>query len=449
VVDDGDSFRTYVDELQPSYGDGERLPDGSEIEGYVVDAVIGKGGMGVVYSATHKVIGKRCAIKVLRSEVSSNQDTVQRFIQEARAVNQIGHPNIVDIFDFGRLPDGRCYHLMDLLVGESLRRRLRRGPLHASEAAAVLEGVTAALIAVHDKGFIHRDLKPDNIFLSTATQTEGATSPGEVKLLDFGLAKLMPEAGVAAFTTKTGVMLGTPEYMSPEQARAQRIDYRTDIYALGVVMFEILTGHRPFPSGPDAFTTLQYHAEEPPPSLAAMLPELPAEMVQLVDAMLAKEPGARPSLAAVRTVIKRLRTTQLPTTPASASLPAMELTPSRVGAEPLLPTGPIEAPPPLRRDVSQPIAAAGIPIDSFRPPPLPPPPTVEPHASGLALAHAPSHAGTTLGVPPPPKQPSSHPFIQTLPAPARGSRRTWLVVGGVLSIVAGIAVALVATGVLP
>jgi hypothetical protein len=107
----------------------------------------------------------------------------------------------------------------------------------------------------------------------------------------------------------------------------------------------------------------------------------------------------------------------------------MDLTPSRVGAEPLLPTGPLEAPPPLRRDVSQPIAAAGIPIDSFRPPP--------------------AHAGTTLGVPPPPRPPSAHRFIQPLPAPARGSRRTWLVVGGVLSIVAGVAVALVATGVLP
>src|SRR5688572_3986523 len=121
--------------------------------------------MGVVYSATHKVIGKRAAIKVLRTEVSTNPTTVERFIQEARAVNKIGHPNIIDIFDFGRLPDGRAYHLMDLMVGESLRQRLGRGPLHPSEAASVIDEVASALQAAHGKGIVHRDLKPDNIYL--------------------------------------------------------------------------------------------------------------------------------------------------------------------------------------------------------------------------------------------------------------------------------------------
>src|SRR5947207_2044470 len=134
----------------------------------------------------------------------------------------------------------------------------------------------------------------------------------DVKLLDFGLAKLMPEAGFAPFKTKTGVMLGTPEYMSPEQARGTGVDYRTDIYALGVMMFEILAGRRPFISMGDAFATLMMHAEEPPPSLADSVPDLPEEMVQLVATMLAKDPAGRPSLAAVRTVIKRLRSTALP-----------------------------------------------------------------------------------------------------------------------------------------
>src|SRR5215470_934985 len=161
----------------------------------------------------------------------------------------------------------------------------------------------------------------------------------------------MPEYGVPAFTTKTGVMLGTPEYMSPEQARGVGVDYRTDIYALGIVMFEILAGHRPFPALADSLATLMQHAEEPPASLADTVAGLPAEMVQLVDAMLAKTPEARPSLAAVRTVIKRLRTTQLPSRSlAGVSIAAitqpsgdsalgarLALTASQVGADPVLP----------------------------------------------------------------------------------------------------------------
>ena len=141
------------------------LGPGTEVNGYVVDGEIGEGGMGVVYAATHPIIGKRAAIKVLKAEVSRSPIIVERFIQEARAVNQIQHPNIIDIFAFGALPDGRSYHVMDLLIGESLRKRLRRGALHPSEAASVIEQMASALTAAHDKGFVHRDLKPDNIFL--------------------------------------------------------------------------------------------------------------------------------------------------------------------------------------------------------------------------------------------------------------------------------------------
>jgi len=288
------------------------LDPGTDVGGFVIDGVLGQGGMGTVYAATHPVIGKRAAIKVLRPELSNDPATVERFVIEARAVNQIGHPNIVDIFAFGQLEDGRSYYMMDLLTGESLRRRLKRtGAMHVSEAATALDEIASALIAAHDKGIIHRDLKPDNVFM--------VSMPGrwpEVRLLDWGLLKLVSQHSSISsgrYRTVAGSLMGTPAYMSPEQARASdTIDARADIYSLGVLAYELLTGAVPFRRA-SSIDTLLAHQDEPVPPLGDRCPGLPDELVQLIEAMLAKEPEGRPTLAAVRAVIKRLRGTKIPT----------------------------------------------------------------------------------------------------------------------------------------
>jgi serine/threonine protein kinase len=347
----------------------ERLGPGTEIGGYMVDGELGHGGMGIVYSATHPLIGKRAAIKVLKPELSKEPAAVDRFIREARAVNQIGHPNIVDIYDFGQLPDGRSYYLMDLLTGESLRTRLKRGgALHVSEAASVIDETASALAAAHTKGIIHRDLKPDNVFMVNVM----GRWP-EVKILDWGLAKLVRGGG--KFQTVTGSVLGTPVYMSPEQARGEQVDFRTDIYALGVMSYELLTGAVPF-RGKSSVDTLLAHQEEPVPPLQPRVPTLPEELTQLIEAMLAKTADDRPTLAAVRAVLKRLRGTKIPTmTAAGLPLPgpistertAVRGEPGPLSMELTVPRLPSQQAPP------QP-GPASAQIDALPPPPTYPPP---------------------------------------------------------------------------
>src|SRR5688500_17856866 len=176
---------------------------------YLILGPLGQGGMGRVYSAEHPVIAKKAAIKVLHPELSVNKEAVDRFAQEARSVNQIGHPNIVDIFSFGSLPDGRNYFVMEWLRGETLRDRLKRQPLAITDVLAILETISLPLEAAHEKGIVHRDLKPDNVFL-----VEVRDERPIVKLLDFGIAKLMGDRG-GLQRTQTGNMLGTPAYISP------------------------------------------------------------------------------------------------------------------------------------------------------------------------------------------------------------------------------------------
>jgi serine/threonine-protein kinase len=205
-------------------GDGAQLAAGTAVGEYVIDGKLGEGGMGTVYAATHPLIGKRAAIKVINLGLTTDGTAVQRFIQEARAVNQIRHGNIVDIFSFGELPDGRRYFVMEYLEGVSLADRVKEGGMSLREAIEILDQVCDALEAAHEKGIVHRDLKPDNVFL---VRTRGGRSV--VKLLDFGIAKLSTTGSMQK--TRTGIVMGTPAYMSPEQGRGKSVDPRTDIYA--------------------------------------------------------------------------------------------------------------------------------------------------------------------------------------------------------------------------
>src|SRR3569623_1527126 len=205
------------------------LPAGSHAGEYVIEKKLGEGGMGAVYGARHPVIGKRAAVKVIKRELSASAEGVDRFVLEAQAVNTIGHPTIVDVFGFGTLPDSRCFFVKEWLEGESLRDRMTR-PLAFSQALEVLESIATALQAAHEAGVVHRDLKPDNVFLS---RTKGSSAP-RVKLLHFGLAKLSGNTAEGGFGhTRTGIVMGTPLYLSPEQAKGAKIATATDVYSLG------------------------------------------------------------------------------------------------------------------------------------------------------------------------------------------------------------------------
>ncbi|HNN92018.1 MAG TPA: serine/threonine-protein kinase [Pseudomonadota bacterium] len=254
---------------------------GRRLGNYDIQSQIGEGGMGAVYLGMHPSIGKRVAIKVLHEELASKADVVQRFFNEAKAVNDISHPNIVDIIDFGETTfDGSSfkYIIMEFLDGESLASRMRREGVTIRESITVLMQCASALAASHSKGVIHRDLKPENIFL--------CNRPGDrnyVKLLDFGIAKLTSDSGAAlSQKTRTGMVIGTPTYMSPEQCDGKgQIDARADIYALGVMMFELLTGRVPFP-GEGFGEVLVAHLTREPDAPRSINPNIPPEIEAII-----------------------------------------------------------------------------------------------------------------------------------------------------------------------
>ncbi|PKN26392.1 MAG: hypothetical protein CVU65_05815 [Deltaproteobacteria bacterium HGW-Deltaproteobacteria-22] len=266
------------------------VPPGTMLGEYVVRRRIDAGGMGTVYAGGHPVIGKKVAIKLIHPHVAQNPENIQRFKQEAMVVNAIGDPGIVDIFGFGEYDDGRYYFVMEYLRGERLLEFLKRhGKLGAFAAGQLLRMLALSLAAAHAKGVIHRDLKAENIFLVPSNDGHW---PPRTKLLDFGLAKLLESIdGQDLPKTRQGITLGTPYYMSPEQCRGKPVDARSDIYALGVLGYEMITGRLPFVHE-DLTEVMHMHLREKvqlPPAA-----DRPALVDELILGCLEKNPEDRP-----------------------------------------------------------------------------------------------------------------------------------------------------------
>jgi serine/threonine protein kinase len=256
---------------------------------YRIESKVGVGGMGAVYRATRLLIGDEVAIKILHSAQNADSTTTERFRREAQSAARLKHPNAVTIYDFGVSSEGLQYLVMDLVEGESLREIIKkRGPLTPTSASEIIRQVCAALDAAQQQGVIHRDIKPDNIIVNS-------TASGlRVKVLDFGIAKLRDHT--ASNLTQTGSVMGTPHYMSPEQCLGEELDSRSDIYSLGVVLYEMLCGVVPFKSPTSTAVVIQ-HVNQPPPSLRSLNLSIPMAVEAVVLHALEKRREARPQTA--------------------------------------------------------------------------------------------------------------------------------------------------------
>ena len=352
----------------------------TRVGSYELVRLLGEGSMGRVYEARHLKLGRRVAIKMLRSEQANDAELVRRFFQEARTINRINHPHIVEIHDFVEDNDEkarpRAYCVMEHLDGDTLAELVRKTPLTVERIARILDQVCRALAAAHEIGVIHRDVKPENIFI-----LRGEDGRGAAKVLDFGVAKLVrPDPAIGLGRTFEGALVGTPRYMSPEQAASLDVDFRTDIYGIGCLTYEMLTGRPPFIGdafGPLVARILTQVPEPPGPFTAAGEPT-PPELHSIAMECLEKDASLRP--ASVDEIRQRLKSftggevsrsrRRIPSIVASASLAGvailiLALRPS--SSQPLLPPDPaiiapsagatLVPPPPPVETVAPPAAA--------------------------------------------------------------------------------------------
>lgn len=273
---------------------------GSQIGPYQVVRLLGEGGMGAVFEAVHQAIGRKVAIKVLHPEFARNKEITTRFFNEARAVNIVDHPGLVQISDYGQLSDGTTYIVMELLKGESLARRMHAGDgkatLPLAEILQLSWQIADSLVAAHEKGIIHRDLKPENVMIIGDSHM---ASGERTKIVDFGLAKLAEGNSGALAKTKSNAVMGTPMYMSPEQcAGAGGVDAKTDVYALGCMLYEMLGGKPPF-LAEGAGQILGMHMFKQPEPLQKLAPAVPTQITDFVHRLLDKEKARRPTMQQV------------------------------------------------------------------------------------------------------------------------------------------------------
>ena len=264
---------------------------GRVVGSYEISASIGKGAMGEVYEAKHVTLGRRVAVKVLRGDHGKDDDSVRRFFNEARAASAVEHRGIVEVIDFGRDDSGCPFLVMELLDGESLAARLRHHrPLSIDEALRLVRQVASALGAAHARGIVHRDLKPDNIFLVRDPDVSGGV---RAKIVDFGIAKLVDPELRAGVATRTGAVIGTPAYMAPEQCRGSvEVDRRADLYALGCILYEMLTGAPPFVRE-GLGDLLAAHMFDRWAPVRSLRPDVSAGIEAVLDRLLAKDRDAR------------------------------------------------------------------------------------------------------------------------------------------------------------
>ena len=386
---------------------------GREIAGrYRILAKLGEGGMGAVYKAEQMSLKRTCAVKVLRPEVAGSQMLLRRFNAEAELVAKLNHPNIVGIYDFGQDTDGSLFIAMEFIEGKSLRTVIHHGaPLPLRRSLTIASQICASLVEAHTQGIVHRDLKPDNVMLQDRGRQKDV-----VRVLDFGIAKLRDENRQSQLAmTQAGDMLGTPQYMSPEQIRGEHIDGRTDIYALGGLLYEMVTGRLPF-EAPTVMALLSKHLLEQivPPSQRRPDLNLPTVIDQLILGAMAKDVNQRPATMEqfgeqIQAVLSQLPYEPGQTAQATAQQPAM--------------TRPQSVPTPSAAYAAGP-GGAVLQSGGFAPPSMPPP-------GGPAPQH-PMTPPPGIGTPPPPQgYPPMHgqaaaydPYAnaqQVVPQPAKSS----------------------------